>query len=193
MNNNIFGFALKELSQDAVICWILNCVNYPDSELYGLGCDFFRAISKEEIDRDQKILIYQQKKNADIVVVIPSQRRIIIIEDKVYSTKHDDQINTYKNEFEKMAVQKGVLSIISDIPFDVSTVYLKTGFFYDADRLVKADFIVNGNTFYDIVSNPVYRNKSEILDDYADLFLEMNCQRKKREQEEIFFLIAECQ
>ena len=164
--NSIFNYATKELSQDAVICWILNWVNYPDSELYELGCDLFRSISKEA-ETPKEIKIYQQKKSADIVVVIPVLKRIIIIEDKVYSTEHDNQIEKYKNEFEQLDVQKETLGITSEEPFKVSTVYLKTGFFYDADKLVVADCIIDGNKFYSIVSNPKYKGKSEILDDYV--------------------------
>ena len=168
LNNNLFKYATKELSQDAVICWILNWVNYPQNELYSLGRELLDAINDEELNNWEEIKIYQQKKKADIVVVIPSQKKIIIIEDKVYSSEHDNQIETYKNEFEKLNTQKEELGIETDNPYRVLTVYLKTGFFYDADKLVKANYIINGNKFYDIVSKPRYKGKSEILDCYVE-------------------------
>lgn len=162
--NNLFKFATKELSQDAVICWILNWLNFPDSDLYGLGKQFFSVINDSELDKGEKIVVHQQKESADIVVVVPSQQKIIIIEDKVYSSEHDNQIETYKNRFNEIGKQKEVLGIQTETPYCVKTVYLKTGFFYDNDKLVKADYIVDGKLFYNIVSNPEYQGKSEILD-----------------------------
>ena len=43
-NNNIFKYATKELSQDAFICWCINWINYPESELYNLGRDMLNFI-----------------------------------------------------------------------------------------------------------------------------------------------------
>jgi hypothetical protein len=137
-----------------------------------LGRELLDAINDEELNNWEEIKIYQQKKKADIVVVIPSQKKIIIIEDKVYSSEHDNQIETYKKEFENPNTQKEELGIETDNPYKVFTVYLKTGFFYDADKLVKADYIINGKKFYDIVSKPQYIGKSEILDCYKELLAE---------------------
>lgn len=35
--NNIFEYSTKELLQDAVICWCINWINYPDAVLCELG------------------------------------------------------------------------------------------------------------------------------------------------------------
>ena len=32
MENNIFKFATKELSQDAFLCWLINWINLPTQE-----------------------------------------------------------------------------------------------------------------------------------------------------------------
>ena len=123
--NNIFKFATKELSQDAVICWMLNWVKFPESELHQLGKEMFALLGENDIDIKQEITIHQQFKKADIVVVLHGSRRIIIIEDKVYSSEHDDQIAKYKETLSEESVQRD-LGIIGDVITDIKTIYFKT-------------------------------------------------------------------
>lgn len=166
LKNNLFDFATKELSQDAVICWILNWVNFPESELFELGKQLLSEINPNDLQYGDAIKVLQQKEKADIVVVIPTQKRVIIIEDKVYSTEHDNQIEKYRETLSKVEKQREILGIDTETSYEVRTVYLKTGFFYDNDKLVKADSIIDGWRFYRIISNPVFQGKSEILDNY---------------------------
>lgn len=171
--NNIFEFATKELSQDAVICWLLNWINYPDSPLFLLAKDMFSLIGQRNINTNQKISIHTQVNNADIIVVLHEDRRIIIIEDKVYSTEHDNQIRKYRDLFSKEENQR-ILEICDEAPYeDIQTVYFKTGFYYDEDKLVEADHKVNGYDFLDIISKDEYAGKSEILDSYVVHLKEM--------------------
>ena len=168
--NNIFDFATKELSQDAVICWMLNWVKYPESELFELGKDMFALLGEKEINVNQKITIKTQFKKADIVVVLHGERRIIIIEDKVYSTEHDNQIDLYKKTISDSEVQKE-LDVTGDAITDIRTVYFKTGFFYDYDKLIvakkKANIIVHGIDFLKVIEPYALCTESEILKTYA--------------------------
>ena len=41
---NIFNYAKKELSQDAVICWLLECCHSDDDKYRQIGIDFVRFI-----------------------------------------------------------------------------------------------------------------------------------------------------
>ncbi len=167
LNNNIFEWATKELSQDAVICWLLNWINYPNSELYGLAQEMFDLLGISDADSTQNITVHTQVKNADIVVVLHDKRTILIIEDKVYSSEHDDQIAQYRELLGQAENQK-LLKIKDDTPVeDIRTVYFKTGFFYDDDLLVKADVVIDGDAFFSIVSQEKYSGKSEILDAYV--------------------------
>ena len=45
---NIFNYATKELSQDAMICWFLECLNSEDEEYRKLGLNFVRFIFENE-------------------------------------------------------------------------------------------------------------------------------------------------
>lgn len=167
--NNIFEFAKKELSQDAVICWMLNWINYPESELHQLGKEMFALLGENDIDIKQEITIHQQFKKADIVVVLHGSRRIIIIEDKVTSSLHDDQITKYRDALKIDQVQRE-LGVIGEVITDIRAVYFKTGFFYDVDNIIKydnnIDVIVSGYDFYNLIKKYVGKSSSEILESY---------------------------
>lgn len=127
MEHNIFKYATSELSQDAVICWLLSFYNNKNSKLYSLAKDLlssFVALSSE----DNKIEIQQQFYKTDILVYFPNTKKVIIIEDKTYTSEHDEQIAKY------------VEKISNDDKYKeckVYVVYFKTGFYYDNDKLVE--------------------------------------------------------
>ena len=136
LSNNIFSFATKELSQDAVICWLLNWIKYPESELYNLAIDMFDLLGVKDIEKNQDISIKQQVNKADIVVTLHGQKQILIIEDKVYSTEHGNQIEEYRKFFDDLNNQRDYLDNKSNDLYSIKTVYFKTGFFYDEDKVV---------------------------------------------------------
>ena len=48
---NIFSYATKELSQDAVICWLIACSDQDtDAELRQLGKSFLRSLFSKHSD-----------------------------------------------------------------------------------------------------------------------------------------------
>ena len=166
IRNNIFQYATKELSQDAIISWLLNWANYPDSELHTLSIELFHLLGIEDFKPKQRITIKTQIKKADIVVALHEQGILLIIEDKTTFSEHDDQIKQYVDFFMKIENQR-LLDNVSDKLYDVRTVYFKTGYYYDDDKTVKADVKVNAEQFYKILSQKKYSNISEILDEYV--------------------------
>ncbi len=165
--NNIFKYATKELSQDAVICWLLNWYNYPSSDLHGLAIDMIKLLGVTDIEKIQKIVIKQQVYKADIVVALHGKNQLLIIEDKVYSSEHDEQIKKYADYFKELEHQKLADDEI-DEPYDIRTIYFKTGFHYDDDQSVTADVKVDSHMFFSVISNQQYRGKSEILDAFIE-------------------------
>ena len=165
MSNNLFNYATKELSQDAIICWLFKWIEETESPLAELAVKLFDLIGEHEINIGQKIIIKQQEKNADIVIIIKERKQVIIIEDKTYTCEHDEQIARYKEAISGSIKELGFES--SD-DVKIRTVYWKTGFYYDEDELLrynkKADIFVDGKQFLDIISD--YYGKSEILDSY---------------------------
>ena len=97
---NLFDYATKELSQDAFLAWLFN--NWDDPEI---GCIAKKLIGKltntnvnpVEISDIEAILQY---KHMDIVIdfKINGVPNLMIIEDKINSSTHDNQLIRYKNE-----------------------------------------------------------------------------------------------
>ena len=167
--NNIFDFATSELSQDAFICWCLNWLNYEDSELRALAVDLLKEFGEEDVSDNQEILIKRQFKKIDILVVLKGLNRVYIIEDKVHSSESKDQIGGYKGKIKELGKdEKKDLGIDENI--EVKTVYFKTGFHFSPDKNVKANKIITGKMFKEILEK--YRNKNEILDNYYEYLVE---------------------
>lgn len=114
--NNIFNFATSELSQDAFICWLCNWVNFDDNDLSEdekklkeLATDFIEKMSGEKLG-DRKVNIKRQYQKIDVLLEIQNKTEFItkedekipvvdmyvIIEDKVGTALHSDQLNKYK-------------------------------------------------------------------------------------------------
>lgn len=169
--NNIFDFATKELSQDAVICWMLNWIKYPKSELYDLAKDMFSLLGEKDVDYTQKIDIKTQFKKADIVIVFHDKRKIIIIEDKLYSSEHSNQMERYKKIIAGEDVQRELKIEGEAIPEEnIKVVYFKTGYLYDIDKLIKnkeyVNVIITGKKFWDVIKKYENNTESEILKSY---------------------------
>lgn len=113
---NLFSFATKELSQDAFICWLLawadKAYENDDYELHSCSMKFVQAIlSKFDLKITpviETIQIKPQYKHIDILVLLnarlenlkpkeplPENSFAIIIEDKVGSSQHSDQLQRY--------------------------------------------------------------------------------------------------
>jgi hypothetical protein len=123
---NIFNYATNELTQDAFLSWVLAWAKpefKPSNEsLHLLGTDFLRSLlAKEsfELGAVEKLEIKQQFKKIDVLVHLETngKKYAIIIEDKVYSGPHSDQLMRYK-------------SIVSDQYKEAIQVpiYFKTGY-----------------------------------------------------------------
>ncbi len=165
--NNIFDFATSELSQDAFICWCLNWLNYEDSELRALAVDLLKEFGEEDISDNQEIIIKRQFKKIDILVVLKGLNRVYIIEDKVNSSERKKQLEKYETKINELYEnEKKDLGIDKNLEVEVKTVYFKTGFHFSPDKNVKANKIITGKRFKEILEK--YRNKSEILDSYYE-------------------------
>lgn len=113
----MFKYATKELSQDAFICWCINWINYPDSNLYNLGKDMLNAIitddkgkRKFEIKDDTKVKIIRQYASIDILLIVDN-KYIVIIEDKINSFNHG-QVSAKDNQ--KMIYKYKLINLLSN-------------------------------------------------------------------------------
>ena len=124
---NLYGFATKELAQDATISYILAWAapayreSYP--RLHTLGTELLRSLlqtKKVDLPPIETLCIKTQVDRIDIVVKINAGENgvLLIIEDKVGTRERPNQIEGYKEAAKKeYSGQYG----------DLVAVYLKTG------------------------------------------------------------------
>lgn len=101
---NIFNYATKELSQDAVICWLIDWAgrkggqDKEDDALRDCGRRFVEALLAEHgasLDPDiEKVEIRQQDHSIDVLARI-NGRQVLLIEDKTSTGDHSGQLKRY--------------------------------------------------------------------------------------------------
>lgn len=200
--NNIFTFAIGELSQDAFICWCLNWINEPDTiathRYRQLGLDLLAKLidkplkcdehTKVDIQSIDKVILVQQVLNIDVLAIIPQYKLAIIIEDKIYTSEHSDQIKSYTerlqdifnntnsgNAYHKLEKAFRLLGVdikVAELAnYHIHTVYFKTGYYFDYDwQVAHSEYVHNyltGPMLWDILKN--YNDcESDVLKSYCD-------------------------
>ena len=102
---NIFSFATSELSQDAMLCWLLQLAA-PEETLHPLhevGTRFvnflYTCCDKKLPGEIQRCQVIKQDGHIDVQCQINSQD-VILIEDKVGTKQHSDQLRRYQEQLQ---------------------------------------------------------------------------------------------
>ena len=173
--NNMFKYATKELSQDAFICWLVNYIN-TDEEEYKIVAKKIIELIADKIgnikfkqfvsDNNYNVEIKHQYKNIDVLLKI--DKFYIIIEDKIKTAEHDDQINKY------------VYSLI-DEGIEEKNIYTCFYKIYDEykskDKFVNA--IITRNDMINLLEK--VQNKNLYMEDYYKYLKEIEEYSKKRD------------
>jgi len=123
---NIFNYATSELTQDAFITWLIQWSNpvfkTRNEKLHNLGTSFLQslvAFQNITIREISELQIEQQFHKIDVFVTFKMNDCIyaIIIEDKVHTIDHNNQLEIYKNKI----IDKNICDVL--IP-----IYFKTGY-----------------------------------------------------------------
>ncbi len=168
IENNLFYYATKELSQDAFICWLCSYAlagSDPNDALRECALEMIKVFmednkSPDSINKSDILLesIEKQVGNIDVLLTVRYRGDLykIIIEDKVYSAEHDNQLERYVSQTND-----------KDSSVKVIGVYFKTGFQSDYSNVIKADYrIINRLQIIKILEPYVDDSKSEVLADY---------------------------
>lgn len=146
LTNNLFTYATSELSQDAFICYLMSfaledakddpvlkeCAKKILAKMMGLCSEDWVKIELTNIKR--------QIHNIDILLSASynDQNYKIIIEDKTYSSEHDNQLERYKeivkNKFEKEDIKET----------NIKEVYYKPTFQGNMENVKKAGYTIIG-------------------------------------------------
>ncbi len=163
MGPNFFAYANTELTNDGLICWLIDWCKYPGSELYGVAMDLLALLLGEHAKdlHVTKLNIRQQYKNIDMLFEI-NDEFILIIEDKIDSKEHSNQLRQYRsvveNDFETYQDENRVY------------VYLKIGDQSNYDevtasgyRVVHREDLLQIFESHDYVKHPLFRQYHEHL------------------------------
>lgn len=134
MNNNLFRFATSELSQDAFICWTANWFNdQRNPALHKMAEEFISLLSG--IKEISEVKVVRQFQKIDVLLIV-NQTTAVIVEDKTFTSEHDDQINRYEEYLKDAMTQNGYLELdgIRYVISNIVSVYLKTGALYPEDE-----------------------------------------------------------
>jgi hypothetical protein len=93
---NLFDFATSELSNDAIICWLVSWINYNDSEFKNLSEDLIMLFTNTVDLESKSINVRRQYEKIDILLEV-NDNRVIVIEDKTNTKEHSNQCETYKS------------------------------------------------------------------------------------------------
>ena len=102
---NLFDYATSELSQDAFILWLLNWANIKykkyDEELNLTAQCFVKMLLGPDSEISvTSVRTYKQLNDIDVFAII-NKEYALIIEDKVNTGTHDDQLKRYKEWISK--------------------------------------------------------------------------------------------
>ena len=95
---NIFDYAKKELTLDAIVTWLLNCANSDNEEYQKAGKTFANILLGRKANADVDVFYVEQQRNRIDVyaeVIVENKVHSIIIEDKVDSNLREDQLVDY--------------------------------------------------------------------------------------------------
>jgi len=111
MKPNFFEIATDEVTQDGFIAWLLQWVNKDNEkhELYQCAVEFVKFLIREFLEMEKKIDEAKSLANLEIISVETDRQRenidvwakiddkyLIIIEDKTFTSEHDNQLEEYK-------------------------------------------------------------------------------------------------
>ena len=178
---NIFRYATKELSQDAVICWLIKWAGrqgVQDEALRDCGRRFVEALLAEHgapLDgaiKKIKILkqhkIPKQRNRIDVLARINGpQGQVLLIEDKTDTGEHGDQLKIYYD-----AVVKGKTGLGEVCEENLYPIFLKTGNQSLADdkrieesmKTSKSYKVFNRKKFLEVLND--YEGSNSILLDF---------------------------
>lgn len=130
---NIFSYATRELSQDAMICWLIawsevRAESAEDQALSTVGRAFVNALlskhGRSVTGGIRKVTLHRQKDRIDVLALVEDQEaeHVLLIEDKTGSDQHGGQLKRYLDK-----VERGE-SCLGDVEGKiVCPIFLKTG------------------------------------------------------------------
>lgn len=189
---NIFNYATKELSQDAMICWFLECLNSTNKKYQEFGLNFVKFIFDDKNDKIKSAKLFNdaspktQYNKIDVYAeIIINEKTVhsVIFEDKTNTYLHDDQMYKYINNIYDETNTEKYKKHLEENNCELGNilyVYFKTGFasnWEKEDIKQKQESIKNKPKIENVKFKEIYLDKintflngkesiDNLLDDY---------------------------
>lgn len=159
---NLFNFATSELSQDAFIYWLLSWAapeyKKADVLLHACAIGFIKSLfEKHSIELPREIIsieVVKQDNNIDVLCVV-NEEYVVIIEDKIGTKNHSNQLERYLEDVKGRGYDMG----------KILPIYFKTEEQSDySDVLNKGYKVFFREDFLEVLNG--YEGENSILIDY---------------------------
>lgn len=166
MRPNLFYFATSELSQDAVLCWLLSWADsthqIASPELNKVGKDFLACIyqqAKRALPTEiNSVKVSKQDGHIDILCIVNGDTAILI-EDKVATQESRHQLAKYRAHLKSRFTDEKVIPV-----------YIQTGDQSDYSRVVENGYLVLNRShllaIFESSTGKAACKKSDILEDF---------------------------
>lgn len=172
MKPNIFNYATNQLSQDAVICWMIDWANSENTGMKEFSYDFIKEIlnlnyNHFNLNNLVKVEIKRQYHGIDILALLSFNDGDIlplIVENKMYTTEQGNQLERYYQIILKE--NKNDEKIVDPVG-----IYYKSGFIYDYEtvKVENAGYKVFTRTMMlDLMKKYIGNVESDIFNNYYD-------------------------
>ncbi len=168
LENNLFYYATGELSQDAFLCWMFSHSikgSNKDKNIKKCAIEFLKAFIPE-LENEKDIFLSnapeRQVNKIDVLLTVNDKYKIII-EDKTYTSEHDDQLARYRESIKEEFPDHNVVGI-----------YYKTGFQSDRKTVKENDYKYFGlDSIFSILDKHINSIKNNIFVDYYNYINEL--------------------
>lgn len=186
---NMFNFATSELTQDAFITWLLHWANpkykAKNEKLHDLGTSFLASLlvcqDLEITDKITDFQIQQQFHKIDIFISFKMNDCTygIIIEDKVHTTDHSNQLERYVNKITELKTCNVLVPI-----------YFKTGYQVNLSRIAANNYHhYSIKDFLKVLAyEKVYEINNDVLIQYHSYLVHKEVAFDSAEQESYAYL-----
>ena len=164
LNNNLFNYATSELSQDAFLCYLASFAleEYKNDDVLKECAKNLLHLFVPEIDAKKVVLqsIERQWDKIDVLLtaLCDGTAYKIIVEDKVFSSEHSDQLIRYKDDVRKAYPECSVYGV-----------YYKTGFQCDMRAVENAKYnIIDRKRMLSFLEKYVNISTNQIVKEYYE-------------------------
>ena len=167
---NLFQWATKELSQDAVLLYLADCYNYEETKI--VGEKFLHTFYGEFVKPD-KVYSIKQYYNIDVLIVLEyvTHYDLLVVEDKTNTSFHSNQLSRYRELIQNLKNFEYTDYGITYKPIkNTKFVYFKPILFDDNEKQVCENEAYSIRVYEDLLTVLESNNSDPVLQTYLEYY-----------------------